>query len=143
MSVYFMNHVKSTATRDGIFADDYLSPTAHTPEGRLLIAVIERVFLDACIHRRAIINYMRGIPMVDAFYDRRQQSEHAKYLNHCRELGICDVWVFSDEYFPVSIRYACEWLAEEPAEMLRRLRQVYVSIRDAAVWKTYKARVQG
>ena len=115
------------------------SEQASLPEGRLLIAVIERCFLDACIHRRALLAWRAGRKHTGQMPRPKGPNIVA---HHSRCLAECDYWMLGDEgYYPVSLKWACEWLAAgDPDPLMSAFRRAYVKVREQAVMTPCKRR---
>lgn len=70
-----------------------------------------------------------------------EASEECYLNNHRRLLKECDLWMADDSLYPISLRWACDWLAAGDAEpLMAAFRRAYEFIREHADMKPYKSR---
>jgi hypothetical protein len=107
-------------------AESFLSPTAGTPEGMLILSIVERAFKDLAMWRER----MRLLEKSDTGLVRHIDGTHDIPLSSVqKELDYLDAFFFTKKMVPYTLAYCCEWIANDPEVLAKRFRSFYLQER--------------
>jgi hypothetical protein len=105
--------------------ESYLTPTAGTPEGRLLCAVVEHSFAQTGAELRKIKKHIRK----GKTGPKERVGSGGESLETTKQrLHEVQRWISSDRTTPFSLRWIAAYVAYDPEAFVMRVREAYCEV---------------